>query len=86
MPGPPHPVTPEEMYGPMGTDDLKWLKFTMPFDFNGAPTISLPCGLNDENLPLSIQFAGKHLSEPLLCRLGHAFETATEWHHLRPNV
>ena len=86
MPTPPRRITPEEMYGPMGTDDLSWLRFTLPADFNGAPTISLPCGLNDEGVPLSIQFVGKHLAEPLLCRMGHAYETATEWHNLRPNI
>ena len=86
MPNPPHRVTPEELYGPMVTSDFSRLRFTMPFDFNGAPTISLPCGLNDEGLPLSIQFVGKHLAEPLLCRIGQAYETATEWHHLRPNI
>ncbi|MCI0793805.1 MAG: Asp-tRNA(Asn)/Glu-tRNA(Gln) amidotransferase GatCAB subunit A, partial [Chloroflexi bacterium] len=58
----------------------------VPFDFNGAPTISLPCGLSSEGLPLSIQFVGKPLDEPLLCRLGHAYEQATQWHQLRPDV
>jgi amidase len=69
-----------------GEDDLKWGRFTVPFDFNGAPTISLPCGLNGEGLPLSLQFVGKHLSEALLVRLGHAYEQATVWHKTRPPV
>jgi amidase len=86
MTAPPARVTPEEMYGPMDTEEWTWGRFTVPFDFNGAPTISLPCGQNDEGLPLSIQFVGKHLAEPLLCRMGHAYEEATEWHNLRPNV
>ena len=80
------PVKPEELYGPMGEDDWTWGRFTIPFDFNGAPTISLPCGLDSDGLPLSIQFVGKHLSEPLLCRMGHAFEGATAWHDLHPEV
>ena len=80
------PVKPEERDGPMGEDDWTWGSFTIPFDFNGAPTISLPCGLDDDGLPLSIQFVGKHLSEPLLCRMGHAFEGATTWHDLHPEV
>ena len=80
------PVKPEELYGPMGEDDWTWGRFTIPFDFNGAPTISLPCGLDSDGLPLSIQFVGKHLSEPLLCRMGHAFEGATTWHDLHPEV
>ncbi len=80
------PVKPEELYGPMGEDDWTWGQFTIPFDFNGAPTISLPCGLDSDGLPLSIQFVGKHLSEPLLCRMGHAFEGATTWKDLHPEV
>ena len=80
------PVKPEELYGPMEEDDWTWGTFTIPFDFNGAPTISLPCGLDDEGLPLGIQFVGKRLSEPLLCRMGHAFEGATTWQDLHPEV
>lgn len=87
MTTPPFPITLEEMYGPIFLlDDGNWGRFTVPFDFSGAPTISLPCGQNSEGLPLSIQFVGKHLSEPLLCRLGHTFEQATPWHDLRPDI
>ena len=34
--------------------------------------------------PLSLQLVVKHLSEPLLCRAGQAYEQATEWHNHRP--
>ena len=83
---PAFPVTPEELYGPMDEEEWTWGRFTIPFDFNGTPTISLPCGQNDAGVPLSIQFVGKHLSEPLLVRIGDVFERATEWHHLRPSI
>ena len=36
-------------------------------------------------LPLSIQFVGRHLAEPLLVQVGHAYEAATQ-HQLRPDV
>ena len=85
MTGVAHRVTPEELYGPMGEDEWTWGRFTIPYDFNGAPTISLPAGLNREGLPLSIQFIGKHLAEPLLVQIGDAYETATQ-HNLQPNV
>ena len=85
MTTPPGRVTPEELYGPMGEDEWTWGRFTIPYDFNGAPTISLPAGLNAEGLPLSIQFVGKHLAEPLLVQIGDAYERATE-HNLRPPV
>lgn len=85
--GPAHPVTVAMGYGPM--DDRRgtaFQRYTAPYDFNGAPTISLPCGLNSEGLPLSLQFIGKPLSEPLLCRAGHAYEGATDWHAMHPPV
>ena len=86
MTGVAHRVSPEELYGPMGDEDeWTWGRFTIPYDFNGAPTISLPAGLNSAGLPLSIQFIGKHLAEPLLVQVGDAYERATE-HNLRPGV
>lgn len=86
MSAPPHRVTPKMLYGAYGTRDPKFQRFTVPYDYNGAPTLSLPCGMNSEGLPLSIQFVGKHLTEPLLCRVGHAYERATSWHNLHPDV
>ncbi len=84
---PPYPVTPDGLYGPMPESrDPKFQRFTAPFDYSGAPTLSVPCGFNSEGLPLSIQWVGKHLSEPLLCQIGHAYERATEWHNRHPNV
>ena len=85
MTTPPERVTPEALYGPMGEDEWTWGRFTIPYDFNGAPTISLPCGLNSEGLPLSIQFVGRHLTEPALVQVGHAYEEATK-HRLQPAV
>ena len=82
---PPHPVTPDTSYGPM--DDRRgtaFQRYTAPYDFNGMPTLSVPCGLTGEGLPLSLQFVGKHLDEVLLCRIGHAYEGATDWHLMHP--
>ena len=84
---PPYPVTLEGLYGPMPESrDPIFQRFTAPFDYNGAPTLSVPCGFNSEGLPLSIQWIGKHLSEPLLCQIGHAYEGATEWHNRHPEI
>ena len=85
--GPAHPITMEEMYGPIRWDEdglAAQLRYTGPFDFNGAPTLSVPSGLSSDGLPLSVQFVGHHLGEGLLCQIGHAYEAATNWHTLRP--
>ena len=61
-------------------------QFTMPADFAGTPTISLPCGENERGVPYTIQFMGEALSEPTLCRLANGYEEATDWHTMRPSV
>ncbi len=84
---PPYPITSQELYGGIAKErEAKFQRFTAPFNFSGVPTLSLPCGLNSEGLPLSLQLAGNQLTEPLLCQVGHAFEQATEWHQLHPDI
>ncbi|ETX01822.1 MAG: hypothetical protein ETSY2_36585 [Candidatus Entotheonella gemina] len=79
----PYPL--EQAYGPIPPDRDPWQsRFTVPTDFAGLPTIALPCGLSEDGLPLSLQFVGHALSEPLLVQAGDAYERATEWHNLHP--
>jgi amidase len=60
------------------------LRFTAPFDFTGSPTITLPNGIDRSGMPLSMQLVGRHVSEDLLTRAGHAYQTVTDWHTRRP--
>ena len=52
-------------------------RFTVPADFAGTPTVSLPCGFSTEGAPYSLQLVGRRLSEAMLCRIAHAYEQAT---------
>ncbi|MBT3370795.1 MAG: amidase [Rhodospirillaceae bacterium] len=79
-----YPVTPEISYGPIPERDPWQTRFTVPMDYAGLPTISLPCGLSEQGLPLSLQFVGHPLAEPLLVQAGAAYESATEWHRMHP--
>ena len=80
-----YPFTAAQAYGPIPPDRDPWQsRFTVPSDFAGLPTISLPCGLSEAGLPLSLQFVGHPLAEPLLVQIGAAYEGATEWHTLHP--
>ncbi len=79
------PVTHDFLYGPIPAARDPWMmRYTVPFNFAGLPSISLPCGLSADGLPLSIQFAGYALSEAELVGVGHAYEQATNWHTLHP--
>ena len=60
--------------------------FTIPMNLAGTPAICIPSGFSSERVPYSIQFFGRHLSEPVLCRIAHAYEQATSWHSRHPNV
>ena len=80
-----YPYTLEQAYGPIPPDRDPWQsRYTVPMDFAGLPTISLPCGLSETGLPLSLQLVGHALAEPLLVQAGDAYERATDWHNLHP--
>jgi len=49
--------------------------YTVPVNIAGIPSLSLPCGVNADNLPIGMQLIGKPFSEALLYRAGFAFET-----------
>ena len=70
----------------MGGSVAQSTDFTMPMNLAGTPAICLPCGFSGEGLPRSIQFAGRRLSEPVLCRITHAYEQATRWHLRHPSA
>ena len=84
------PIAPDIQYG--NTEALQpvfdavQMFCTIPADFAGTPTLTLPCGFSEKGLPYSLQFMGPRLSEPMLCRIGHAYEEATAWHDRHPPV
>jgi aspartyl-tRNA(Asn)/glutamyl-tRNA(Gln) amidotransferase subunit A len=57
---------------------------TSVFDAYGIPVISVPCGFTSAGLPIGLQIAGAHWSEPTIFALAHAYEQATEWHLRHP--
>jgi len=59
--------------------------FTSPFNLTGLPVLSLPCAF-EKGLPLGLQIVSKHWAETKVLQAGNAFEQATEWHKLHPNV
>jgi Asp-tRNA(Asn)/Glu-tRNA(Gln) amidotransferase A subunit family amidase len=43
----------------------------------GLPAVVLPAGLNEEGLPLALEFLGRPFSEPILIQLAYSYERAT---------
>jgi aspartyl-tRNA(Asn)/glutamyl-tRNA(Gln) amidotransferase subunit A len=50
--------------------------YTASANLAGVPGISIPCGLNSENMPIGVQLVGKHWSENVLLKLAGAYEAA----------
>ena len=61
-------------------------QFTRPFNINGFPAITVPCGFSDDGLPIGLQLAGRPYDEETVLRAAHAYEQATDWHKRRPPV
>jgi aspartyl-tRNA(Asn)/glutamyl-tRNA(Gln) amidotransferase subunit A len=77
------PITMEEARHPPRRPAFS-LRNTAPFDANGTPAISIPCGFSKEGLPIGLQVSGPRLAEVSVLALAHAYERATEWHKKRP--
>lgn len=48
--------------------------YTVPVNIAGLPALSLPCGRDEEGLPIGMQLIGPPFSEQRLYQLGYAFE------------
>lgn len=59
-------VTPATTDTAPGTEITGDPKFNSPWSYTGYPTVSFPCGLADDGLPLSLQLVGRPWQEPQL--------------------
>lgn len=48
---------------------------TYPTNVSGHPSISVPCGVGEHNLPIGLQFIGPSFGESRILRVAHLFET-----------
>jgi len=58
--------------------------FTVSANLTGLPAISVPCGFTPEALPVGLQLIGRMFEEPVLLRVGDAYERRTDWWTRRP--
>lgn len=48
--------------------------YTVPVNIAGVPALSLPCGSDQDGMPVGMQLIGRHFSEAQLYRAAYAFE------------
>ncbi len=58
---------------------------TIPANIAGIPAISVPGG-NVGGLPVGLQFLAPHMGEELLFHVAYAYENATSWHKMYPEL
>ena len=76
--GPAYPTTAFKI-GEKLEDPLKMYLsdiYTAGVNLAGLPGLVVPCGLDDNHMPIGIQLIGKPFSEKLLLRIGYAIEKA----------
>jgi aspartyl-tRNA(Asn)/glutamyl-tRNA(Gln) amidotransferase subunit A len=61
-------------------------RFTAPFNLSGLPALSVPCGFTTEGLPIGLQIVSRAWNEAGLLRTGYAFQQATDWHKMKPQI
>ena len=57
-----------------------------PFNLTGLPTLSVPCGFSENNLPIALQLVGKPFGEATLLRAGYTYQQHRRWFERRPEV
>ncbi|RMD71908.1 MAG: Asp-tRNA(Asn)/Glu-tRNA(Gln) amidotransferase subunit GatA [Cyanobacteria bacterium J149] len=59
---------------------------TIPVNLAGLPGMSLPCGFDENNLPIGMQLIGNVLREDVLFKVGYAYQQVTDWHNHNPSL
>lgn len=57
-----------------------------PFNLTGLPTLSVPCGFSDNDLPIALQIVGKPFDEVTVLRAGYTYQQAMKWYERRPTI
>jgi len=69
-----------------GARDLARRRYTSPAPLAGLPAISVPCGFSERGLPVGLQIIGKAFDEATLFKVGQAYESASDWHTMHPEI
>jgi aspartyl-tRNA(Asn)/glutamyl-tRNA(Gln) amidotransferase subunit A len=83
------PTAPETAFriGEKNEDPVKMYLsdiFTINVNLAGLPGLSLPCGFDEQNLPIGMQLIARPLQESLLLAVGHGYQQVTDWHKRSP--
>lgn len=58
--------------------------FTLPSSLAGICGLSVPCGFDENNLPIGLQLLGSFMQEAKLLQVAATYEQTTDWHLREP--
>jgi hypothetical protein len=58
----------------------------LAFNAGGQPAIPIPCGFDDDGMPIGLQLAGRPFDDGTVLRAAHAYQQATDWQLRRPSI
>ncbi len=85
------PVTPTTAFkiGENVNDPIKmYLEdvFTLPLSLSGFCGLSVPCGFDQQGLPIGLQLMGPAFGEATILSVAHAYQQTTDWHMQKPDL
>lgn len=81
------PVTAPPIEGPDAVELARLLtRYTAPFNLTGLPALSLPCGFDDDGLPIGLQVVGPAWGEKKVLQIGYAYEQVHRWDRKQPLI
>ncbi|MBA7506060.1 Glutamyl-tRNA(Gln) amidotransferase subunit A [subsurface metagenome] len=60
--------------------------YTIAVNLAGVPGISVPCGFDENILPIGLQILAPAFGEHKLLRIARMFESQTDWHKKKPPI
>lgn len=83
-----HPTTPvaAPLIAEGGAATNTLIQNTSPWNIAGVPVLALPCGFTSAGLPVGMSLVATFWNEATLLRAGYAYQQATEWHLMTPEL
>jgi aspartyl-tRNA(Asn)/glutamyl-tRNA(Gln) amidotransferase subunit A len=54
------------------------------WNVTGQPALSVCCGFSSAGLPIGMQIVGRAFDEPMVLKVGDAYQQRTDWHTRTP--
>ena len=64
----------------------KLLGDTAPFSLLFWPSVSVPCGITSDGLPVGLQISARPSADALVLQVARMYERATDWHTRKPAI